>query len=77
MSSATPTQSYELERLPRVKARTGMSGTTIWRSRRAGDFPAPIQIGPKSVAWLSHEIDAWIAARVAARDASVPPAGGR
>lgn len=53
-----------LERLPSVLARTGLSRTSIWR--RAGvDFPAPIKLGPTTVAWVSAEIDRWINERIA------------
>jgi prophage regulatory protein len=54
-----------LERLPSVLARTGLSRTTIWR--RAGvDFPAPVRLGPSTVAWVSKEVDQWITDRIAA-----------
>jgi prophage regulatory protein len=33
------------------------------------EFPAPIRIGPRASAWAEHEVTAWIAARIAARDA--------
>ena len=58
----------ELERLPQVQARVGLSTTTIWRLRRAGHFPQPVQISSGSVAWVRHEIDDWLAERIAARD---------
>ncbi|MEN3813536.1 AlpA family phage regulatory protein, partial [Chromobacterium piscinae] len=34
-----------------------------------GSFPAPVSLGGKSVAWLSSEIDSWMAGRIAARQA--------
>jgi len=30
---------------------------------RAGRFPAPIEIGTRSVGWFEHEVDAWLASR--------------
>lgn len=54
-----------LERLPAVIARTGLSRTTLWR--RAGvDFPAPVRLGPQTIAWVSDEVDQWIVDRIAA-----------
>lgn len=50
-------------RYAEVLRRTGLSRTTIWRKIRAGDFPAPIQLGPNSVGWLDEEIDTWVANR--------------
>ena len=31
-------------------------------------FPKPVKIGTRSVAWVEEEVDAWVEARVAARD---------
>ncbi len=57
-------------RKPEVEEKTGLSGQTIWRKERAGQFPRRITLGPNSVGWLEAEIDEWIAARVAERDAA-------
>lgn len=58
-----------LERLPSVKARTGLSRSEIYRRSATGDFPQPVKLGAKASAWSSAEIDNWIAARLAERDA--------
>lgn len=60
--------SLTLERLPAVKARTGMSRSEIYRRIAIGDFPRPIKLGTRASAWSAAEIDAWIADRIAARD---------
>lgn len=59
-------------RLPEVKARTGLSQSTIYRHVAAGKFPKPFRVGDLAVAWSSQEINDWLAARAAARS----PAGG-
>ena len=46
-------------RLPAVIEATGWSRATIWRKVQAGVLPAPIPIGPKSVAWDAEEIAQW------------------
>jgi prophage regulatory protein len=51
-----------------VEARTGLGCSTIYDGIKAGIFPAPIQLGPKSVGWVESEINAWLSARVAERD---------
>ncbi len=51
-------------RLTQVKARTGRSRSSIYADIRAGRFVAPINIGPRAVGWLAHEVDEWIAARI-------------
>jgi predicted DNA-binding transcriptional regulator AlpA len=42
---------------------TSLSGTTIWRLARAGQFPAPIQLSRGRVAFLQSQVTAWIIAR--------------
>ena len=51
-------------RLSQVKARTGRSRSSIYADIKAGRFVAPINIGPRAVGWLAHEVDEWIAARI-------------
>ena len=50
-------------RLPQVKARTGLSRTSIYLRVKAGTFPAPISLGDRAVGWLDSNIDGWIAER--------------
>ena len=35
------------------------SRVQLWRDIRAGRFPAPIQLGPNSVAWFEDEVEDW------------------
>ena len=60
-----------LERLPRVKARTGLSRSEIYRrcATEPPTFPRPVKLGEHASAWPEHEVSAWIASRIAARDA--------
>lgn len=58
-----------LIRLPQVKAETGLSRSGIYRRLAAGDFPAPVKLGERSVAWSAEEIAAWCQARIDERDA--------
>jgi prophage regulatory protein len=51
-------------RLPNVKARTGLGKSSIYLGVTRGDFPAPISLGARAVAWLEDEIEQWIANRV-------------
>jgi predicted DNA-binding transcriptional regulator AlpA len=45
---------------------TGLKRTKIYGLQAQGDFPMRIQITSSSVAWLEHEVQAWIAKRVTA-----------
>lgn len=55
-------------RLPEVKRRTGKGRSQIYRGIARGTFPKPIKLGERASAWLEHEISAWLAGCVAARD---------
>ncbi|MDR1848828.1 MAG: AlpA family transcriptional regulator [Zoogloeaceae bacterium] len=57
-------------RLPQVKAKTGLSRSTIYQSIADGKFPEPIKLGERAVGWLSHEVESWLCDRVDARDAA-------
>ena len=52
-------------RLHAVKARCGLSRSTIYLRVASGDFPSPISLGARSIGWLESEVNAWIAARIA------------
>ena len=56
----------EILRLPAVKARTGLSRSTIYARIRegGGDFPKPVNLGKRAVGWLASEVDDWLAAQV-------------
>ena len=51
-------------RLPVVKARTGLSRSSIYQYVSVGVFPKPVQLGPRAVAWVADEIEAWITQRI-------------
>jgi len=57
-------------RFPAVRARTGLSRTTIWRLERRGDFPRHRRISSNAVAWAEHEVADWIRSKL---DASSQP----
>lgn len=52
-----------VRRIAAVKARTGMSRSSIYKAIKDGEFPAPIALGPRAVGWLESEISAWIESR--------------
>ena len=47
-------------RLPAVKARTGLSRSTIYLRISEGNFPRPIQLGVRAVGWIEAEINDWL-----------------
>lgn len=52
---------------------TGLSRSAMYRLMSSGQFPRPVSITRTSVAWLLSEVEAWIASKIADRNA----AGGR
>ena len=47
-------------RLPAVKARTGLSRSTIYLRISEGDFPKPISLGGRAVGWVESDIQDWL-----------------
>lgn len=60
LPSASRTRAPQLLRLADVKARTGLSRTTIYRFIADGRFPRNFPIGARAVAWLESDITQWI-----------------
>ena len=66
------TQSVRLVRLPEVERRVGYRKSKIFGAVATGAFPQPVRLG-RVVAWVEGELDAWINARSAERDARAAP----
>lgn len=45
-----------------------MSHSSLYAQINAGRFPAPVRIGPRSVAWHARDIRAWLESRPSAPD---------
>lgn len=54
------TQNTKLMRLPAVIERTGFSRSWIYELINQKQFPQPIKIGSRAVAFIEGEIDEWI-----------------
>ena len=50
-------------RRPAVEDATGLSRSTIYEMMDRGDFPRPIRIGRRAVAWPESAVQAWLASR--------------
>ncbi|MHC4346123.1 MAG: helix-turn-helix transcriptional regulator [Planctomycetota bacterium] len=59
-----------LIRFPEVIRRTSISRSQIYVLMGDGKFPQSIKLGPLSIAWPEHEIDAWLEERIASRQKS-------
>ena len=57
----------KIQRLPMLQSEVGLSRSSVYGHIAKGLLPKPIQISSRAVAWLSHETDAIIAARIAGK----------
>jgi prophage regulatory protein len=53
-------------RLPAVIDRTGLSRSTIYEMVERGDFPRPVKIGARAIAWPIERLEDWMAEKVEA-----------
>ena len=51
-------------RLPKVKAITGLSRSTIYLRMSEGTFPQHISLGSRAVGWLGSEVADWMDQRI-------------
>jgi len=55
-----------LLRRRQVQALTGLPTSTLYRAIALREFPAPVRIGKRSVAWQATAVNRWISERIAA-----------
>jgi prophage regulatory protein len=53
-----------------VVRRTSLSRATIYKLAESNRFPAPLQLTEGRKAWVAAEVDAWLSARLAEREAA-------
>ena len=51
-------------RLPTVKARTGLSRSTIYLRISKGHFPRPVSLGGRAVGWIEAEVHDWLMSKI-------------
>ena len=54
----------QILRLNDVKAKTGLSRSTIYLSMAEGTFPKKISLGSRAVGWINSEVIEWIEQRI-------------
>ena len=55
-------------RRPDVERRTGIARSTLYDKMKSGDFPMPIRLSGRCVAWLESEVADWQAQQMARHD---------
>lgn len=63
LKSAVAVKNERLQRRPDVEARTGLSRSTIYDWMKKGEFPQPVKLGARLVAWRESDITAWLESR--------------
>lgn len=58
-NEAAPQAVGPLWRMPTVEAQTGLKKAEIYRRIKLGQFPKPLKLGARAVAWQASAIDAW------------------
>lgn len=56
-----------LMNLKEVTERCTISRTQVWRLVRKGDFPQPVKLSDKRIAFVPEEVEAWIEERINSR----------
>jgi prophage regulatory protein len=64
-------------RLPVVKARTGLSRSTIYLQVSDGSFPRPVSLGARAVGWVESDIEEWISRKILESRGGDTPAQNR
>ena len=59
-TTGTPSR---LLKIAAVRERTTLGRTTIYQLVKSGQFPAPVSLGARAVAWRESEVEQWIADR--------------
>ncbi len=58
--SAQPNQPEQLLlRLPAVEKLTGLKRTSIYNMVKANEFPVPVKLSARAIAWRSGDIARW------------------
>lgn len=50
-------------RRPAVEALTGLARSTIYHLMSRGQFPRPVRLSVRAVAWRESDVTAWLASR--------------
>ena len=64
-------QPNRILRLPETLKRVGLSRSAVYAAIKAKTFVRQVPLGARAVGFLESEVEAWVAARVAARDERV------
>jgi prophage regulatory protein len=62
----TTQHTAQFYRLPHLKARLNVSGSSIWAWVKQGKFPKPVKLSENTTAWNAADVEAWAQSRIEA-----------
>ncbi len=65
MNTAKIPDEVEFIKIAEVRRITSMSTTFIYEHMLDNTFPKQVRLGPRSVAWIKADVQAWVQARIA------------
>ncbi|TXG96523.1 MAG: AlpA family transcriptional regulator [Nevskiaceae bacterium] len=66
MNTAQIPDEVEFIKIAEVRKMTGLSTSTIYERMLAKQFPRQVKLGPRAVAWVKSEVQAWVKDRISA-----------
>ncbi|MCE1010168.1 helix-turn-helix transcriptional regulator [Pseudomonas monteilii] len=66
MNAAQIPDDVEFIKIAEVRKMTGLSTSTIYERMLAKQFPRQVKLGPRAVAWVKSEVQAWVKDRISA-----------
>ncbi|MBM5460247.1 AlpA family phage regulatory protein [Pseudomonas sp. P66] len=66
MNAAKIPDDVEFIKIAEVRRITGLGTSTIYERMLAKEFPGQVKLGPKAVAWIKSEVQAWVKERISA-----------
>jgi prophage regulatory protein len=66
-----------LHRCKSVLEQTGLKRSSLYKLISQGDFPKPVKITAKAVAWPSNEVEDWVSSRISANQQPMHGDGGQ
>ncbi|EMW1607078.1 AlpA family transcriptional regulator [Vibrio cholerae] len=54
-------------KLKEVMEKTALSRSAIYRKMNDGEFPQPVSLGERAIAWVESEVDEWMEKRLERR----------
>lgn len=54
----------QLIRLKKVEEKTALKKSMVYELMARGEFPKPIKIGDRAVAWIEREVNQWVESKI-------------